>query len=116
MAFPKKARFVVIGAGIHGLSTAWHLSEKLKKKNTTQSTQAKKLNPPRMSSVKAFLWNGVWTQDDDDLHEDMDADDWEGVIVESDIDKIQEVFDSCIFWEIKTTNPQEDRYIVCYNN
>ena len=33
MAFPKKAKFVVIGAGIHGLSTAWHLSEKLKKKN-----------------------------------------------------------------------------------
>ena len=32
MAFPKKAKFVVIGAGIHGLSTAWHLSEKLKKK------------------------------------------------------------------------------------
>ena len=33
MAFPKKARFVVVGAGIHGLSTAWHLAEKLKKKN-----------------------------------------------------------------------------------
>jgi len=33
MAFPKKARFVVIGAGIHGLSTAWHLAEKLKKRN-----------------------------------------------------------------------------------
>ena len=33
MAFPKKAKFVVIGAGIHGLSTAWHLAEKLKKKN-----------------------------------------------------------------------------------
>ena len=33
MAFPKKARFVVIGAGIHGLSTAWHLAEKMKKKN-----------------------------------------------------------------------------------
>ena len=32
MAFPKKARFVVIGAGVHGLSTAWHLAEKLKKK------------------------------------------------------------------------------------
>ena len=59
------------------------------------------------------LWEN---QDDDDLHEDMDADDWEGVIVEADIDKIQEVFDSCIFWEIKTTNQQEDRYIVCYNN
>ena len=37
MAFPKKARFVVIGAGIHGLSTAWHLSEKLKKKNGNNS-------------------------------------------------------------------------------
>jgi len=36
MAFPKKARFVIIGAGIHGLSTAWHLSEKLKKKKWQQ--------------------------------------------------------------------------------
>ena len=29
---PNKAKYVVIGAGIHGLSTAWHLGEKLKKK------------------------------------------------------------------------------------
>ena len=28
---PSKAKYVVIGAGIHGLSTAWHLGEKLKK-------------------------------------------------------------------------------------
>ena len=33
MAFPKKAKYVIIGAGIHGLSTAWHLAEKIKKKN-----------------------------------------------------------------------------------
>ena len=33
MAFPKKARYVDIGAGIQGLRTAWHLAEKLKKKN-----------------------------------------------------------------------------------
>ena len=33
MAFPTKTRFVVIGAGVHGLSTASHLAEKLKKKN-----------------------------------------------------------------------------------
>jgi methylglutamate dehydrogenase subunit A len=33
MAFPKKAKYVVIGAGIHGLSTAWHLAEKIKNKN-----------------------------------------------------------------------------------
>ena len=31
MAFPTKAKYVIIGAGIHGLSTAWHLSEKIKK-------------------------------------------------------------------------------------
>ena len=30
MAFPDGARFVIIGAGIHGLSTAWHLAEGLK--------------------------------------------------------------------------------------
>ena len=32
MAFPTKAKYVIIGAGIHGLSTAWHLAEKIKKK------------------------------------------------------------------------------------
>jgi glycine/D-amino acid oxidase-like deaminating enzyme len=29
MAAPKSARFVVIGAGVHGLSTAWHLASAL---------------------------------------------------------------------------------------
>ena len=38
MAFPKKAKYVVIGAGIHGLSTAWHLAEKLKKKTVMALT------------------------------------------------------------------------------
>tara|TARA_B100001540_G_scaffold32855_1_gene28838 strand:- start:941 stop:2359 length:1419 start_codon:yes stop_codon:yes gene_type:complete len=33
MAIPDKVSFVVIGAGIHGLSTAWHLAKKLKSKN-----------------------------------------------------------------------------------
>jgi len=32
-ALPKKAKIVVIGAGIHGLSTAWHLSQKYKNEN-----------------------------------------------------------------------------------
>ncbi len=31
MGFPTKAKYVVIGAGIHGLSTAWHLAQKIKK-------------------------------------------------------------------------------------
>jgi len=32
MAIPKKVEYLIIGAGIHGLSTAWHLAEKLKAK------------------------------------------------------------------------------------
>src|SRR5919198_6455055 len=31
MAFPTHAKYVVIGAGIHGLSTAWHLAENLRR-------------------------------------------------------------------------------------
>ena len=31
MALPQKSRFVIIGAGIHGLSAAWHLGERLNK-------------------------------------------------------------------------------------
>ena len=29
MELPESARYVVIGAGIHGLSTAWHLAKEL---------------------------------------------------------------------------------------
>jgi glycine/D-amino acid oxidase-like deaminating enzyme len=31
MAFPTAARYLIIGAGIHGLSTAWHLAEGLRR-------------------------------------------------------------------------------------
>jgi len=37
MAFPTKAKYVVIGTGIHFLSTAWHLAEGLNKKNSNGS-------------------------------------------------------------------------------
>ena len=30
MELPKSVRFVVIGAGVHGLSTAYHLAKELK--------------------------------------------------------------------------------------
>ena len=29
MAFPNHADFVIVGAGVHGLSTAWRLAERL---------------------------------------------------------------------------------------
>jgi glycine/D-amino acid oxidase-like deaminating enzyme len=32
MAFPTQSRFVIVGAGVHGLSTAWHLAEMLARK------------------------------------------------------------------------------------
>ena len=32
MSVPEKVEYIIIGAGIHGLSTAWHLAEKLKAK------------------------------------------------------------------------------------
>jgi len=32
MAFPSHVRYVVIGAGIHGLSSAWHLAQNLRRK------------------------------------------------------------------------------------
>jgi glycine/D-amino acid oxidase-like deaminating enzyme len=32
MSFPEKVDYAIIGAGIHGLSTAWHLAKKLKAK------------------------------------------------------------------------------------
>ena len=32
MAIPSKVEYLIIGAGIHGLSSAWHLAKKLKAK------------------------------------------------------------------------------------
>jgi len=32
MSFPTKSKFIIVGAGIHGLSTAWHLALELKAK------------------------------------------------------------------------------------
>ncbi len=31
MAFPRSTKYLIIGAGIHGLSTAWHLAERLRR-------------------------------------------------------------------------------------
>lgn len=34
MSFPTKKKYVIIGAGIHGLSTAWHLAKELKRRGS----------------------------------------------------------------------------------
>lgn len=34
MSFPKNYKYVIIGTGIHGLSTAWHLAKELKSKKS----------------------------------------------------------------------------------
>lgn len=33
MSFPKKIPYLIIGAGVHGLSTAWHLAQQLRARN-----------------------------------------------------------------------------------
>ncbi len=33
MSFPEKCKYIITGAGIHGLSTAWHLAKELKARN-----------------------------------------------------------------------------------
>src|SRR5919108_6500491 len=39
MSPPSAARFVIIGAGVHGLSTAWHLAKELKARRLGDGTQ-----------------------------------------------------------------------------
>lgn len=39
MTLPHAARFVIIGAGVHGLSTAWHLARELKARRLGDSSQ-----------------------------------------------------------------------------
>ncbi|MBK5099418.1 MAG: FAD-binding oxidoreductase [Desulfobacteraceae bacterium] len=34
MSFPTKKKYIIIGAGIHGLSTAWHLAKELRHRGT----------------------------------------------------------------------------------
>ena len=38
MALPRHAKYVVIGAGVHGLSTAWHLAKGLESRGTGTGT------------------------------------------------------------------------------
>ena len=39
MSVPEKVNYLIIGAGIHGLSTAWHLAKLLKSKGKGDGSQ-----------------------------------------------------------------------------
>ena len=47
MSLPKHIEYLIIGAGIHGLSTAWHLAKKIKAKGTGDGSKilTKTLSP-----------------------------------------------------------------------
>ena len=47
MNIPKKASYIIIGAGIHGLSTAWHLAEKLKAISATKFRKIRLKDVPK---------------------------------------------------------------------
>ena len=38
MTFPKHSKYIIIGAGIHGLSTAFHLASELKARKLGDAT------------------------------------------------------------------------------
>ncbi len=59
MAFPTKAKYVIIGAGIHGLSTAWHLAEKIKKNGNGSNNDILVIDKGGISSGASGIACGV---------------------------------------------------------
>lgn len=59
MAFPTQAKYVVIGAGIHGLSTAWHLAQRLKAKGKTNGHDIVVLDKGGIASGASGIACGV---------------------------------------------------------
>ncbi len=50
MSLPNKTRFVVIGAGIHGLSTAFHLASRLRAKGRETEADIMVLDKKRVAA------------------------------------------------------------------
>ena len=59
MTFPTKAKYVIIGAGIHGLSTAWHLAEKIKKNGNGSNNDIVVIDKGGISSGASGIACGV---------------------------------------------------------
>ena len=59
MAVPKAARFVVIGAGVHGLSTAYHLARALREKGQGSGADVVLLEKKRVGAGASGIACGV---------------------------------------------------------
>ena len=59
MAIPEKVNYLIIGAGIHGLSTAWHLAEKLKAKGNGNGSKILVLDKSGIASGASGVACGV---------------------------------------------------------
>jgi len=61
MAFPQSTKYVIVGAGIHGLSTAYHLALELRRKGKGSGAD---ILVPRQDidcsrSLRDCLWRGA---------------------------------------------------------
>ena len=59
MAFPEKIDYLIIGAGIHGLSTAWHLAKKLKAKGKGDGSKILVIDKDGIASGASGIACGV---------------------------------------------------------
>ena len=59
MALPQHARYVIIGAGIHGLSTAWHLARRLAARGTGSGADIVVLDKTELGAGASGIACGV---------------------------------------------------------
>ena len=59
MVFPSAARFVIIGAGIHGLSTAYHLAMELNARNKGSGNEILVLDKTALGAGASGIACGV---------------------------------------------------------
>ena len=59
MAIPEQVDYLIIGAGIHGLSTAWHLAKKLKVKGKGDGSNILVLDKSGIASGASGVACGV---------------------------------------------------------
>jgi len=59
MAFPTASKYLIVGAGIHGLSTAWHLAESLRQSGRGSGADVLVLDKSGIASGASGIACGV---------------------------------------------------------